>query len=547
MNQHLVVYLRNHAVLLLLALLLLGGCTFGRVSEVFRPVEPGLPPAAQLAQAPGGNLMLTLGAQDPPSLDPALIGDTTSAFLARQLFSGLVRLDENLEVQPDLAETWDISDSGTVYTFTLRADARFADGRAITSEDVRYSLERATDPEIAASPPAATYLSDIVGVAEKLAGTADTISGLAVPDEQTVVLTIDQPKSYVLAKLAHPTSFIVDQQTVEGGGNPWTERPNGSGPFEIEDWQHNELLVLRRNVNFYREPARLDRVTFLMGAAAVNPMLLYEDGRIDVTSVSASSLARVQDTNNLLSRELISVPQLSLSYIGMNVTLPPFDDPNVRRAFKLLVDQNRIAEVSLQDSAIAARGILPPGMPGYNADLPEPVVDIEQARQLLAESHYGSAEQLPPIAAYGNGWTGLLADVAEEELGITIEQRNYQRFGDYLQALDQNAFPLFGLAWVADYPDPENFVDLLFRTGSNENHTSYSNPAVDALLDQAAIEPDETRRWQLYQEAEQLILADAPIIPISHDVEHLLVKPYVEGLVLTPMGILDLSTVSLIP
>ncbi|NJM06890.1 hypothetical protein HC891_12945, partial [Candidatus Gracilibacteria bacterium] len=299
------------------------------------------------------------GARDPNTLDPALVSDTGSAFLVRQLFSGLVRLDAELAVQPDLAESWAVSDDQRTYTFTLRPDARFADGTPITAEDVRYSLERATDPQLAEFLPAQTYLRDIVGVPEKLSGQADTISGIQVLDEQQISITIDGAKSFFLSKLAHPTSFIVDRRAAERGGN-WTDAPNGSGPFTIDRWDHDQLLELRRNENFYREPASLDGVRFLIGAAANNPLILYEQGAIDLTGVPSFALARVQDENNALAQELVSVPQLSLSYIGMNVTMPPFDDPKVRQAFALLLDRERLAEVTLNESATAARGILPP-------------------------------------------------------------------------------------------------------------------------------------------------------------------------------------------
>ncbi len=507
------------------------------------------PQQQPLPEGPGGTLIMPLSAQDPPSFDPALVGDVTSAFVVRQLFTGLVRLDEQLDVQPDLAESWEVSDDGRTYTFTLRPDARFADGKPLTSADVRYSLERATDPGLAPFLPAQTYLIDIVGVREKLTGAAQEISGIEVLDEQTIALTIDQPKSYFLSKLAHPTSFIVDQEAVERGGANWTEQPNGSGPFSIERWDHNQLLVLQRNVNFYRDLARLDRVRLLMGASASNPLILYEQNEIDVTSVPPFALARVQDESNPLSAELVSVPQLSLTYIGLNVEIPPFDDPLVRQAFSLMLNRALIAEVSMHNSVEAAHGILPPGIPGYNsafAELPPPQDDLDRARELLEESSYGGPENLPPIVAYGGGWTGTLREIAESEFGIEIEIRNFENFGTFLAEIDENRFPMFGLAWIADYPDPENFLDVLFRGGSGENHMSYANSEVDALLDQAAVETDEAARWELYREAEQMILADVPIIPIYHDVEHTLIKPYVRGLNVTPLGILDLSTVELI-
>lgn len=526
-------------ILLLLASLLLSGCAL-------LPIPPGATPAPVPGGAanPGGTLIMALGARDPQTLDPALVGDVTSAFVVRQIFSGLVRLSNRLEVEPDLAEAWELGPDGRTYTFRLRPEARFADGAPLTADDVRYSLERAADPRLAPALPARTYLGDIVGVREKIAGQAERITGIEVLDERTLSITIDAPKSYFLAKLAHPTSFVVDRRAVERGGARWTERPNGSGPFTIERWERDRLLVLARNPAFYRQPARLDRVRMLIGAAASNPQVLYEEGDIDITSVPPYALARVRDENNPLSRELLQAPQLSLFYIGMNVGMPPFDDPKVREAFTLLLDRRKIADLSLRGAAQPAAGVLPPGMPGHDPGLPVPAPDVARARALLAESRYGGVAGLPPIVAYG-GWSGTLRDVAERDLGLTIEVRDFEDFGAFLDALDANTLPMFSSGWIADYPDPENFLDVLFRSGSGENHFAYSNSEVDALLDQAAIEPDEARRLALYREAERRILADAPLIPLYHDVEYMLVKPYVRGLELTPMGLLDLATVEL--
>jgi ABC-type transport system substrate-binding protein len=487
---------------------------------------------------------MALGARDPSTLDPALVGDVGSAFIVRQIFSGLTRLDNALAVQPDLAESWKISDDGLTYTFTLRENAQFADGRPITSADVVYSLERASDPKLAKFLPAATYLSDIVGVREKLAGKADHIAGLSAIDDRSVKISIDSPKSYFLSKLSHTTSFVVDRKAVEADSNGnWTENPNGSGPFVIEQWDHDQLLLLKRNVHFYRDLPKLDRVRFLIGAAASNAMVLYEQGDIDVTDVPTYALARVQDTSNALSKELLRVPQLSVYYLGLNVTMPPFDDPKVRQAFALLIDRAKLAEVTLDGAAEAARGVLPPGMPGYDPQLPEVKADIAKAKALLAESRYGGADKLPPIAAYGS-WAGTLSKVAKE-LGITVEVRGYEDYGDFLGALDQNQFQIYGSGWIADYPDPENFLDVLFRGGSGENHTGYDSAQVNELLSQAAVEKDEAKRSELYHQAERQILADAPVVPLYHDIAYTLVKPYVRGLTVTPMGILDLSTVEL--
>ena len=184
-------------------------------------------------------------------------------------------------------------------------------------------------------------------------------------------------------------------------------------------------------------------------------------------------------------------------------------------------------------------------MPGYDPAITPVGADPERARALIAESRYGSVAALPPIVAYGSQ-AGTLRDVAKEILGLTIEVRDYESSGDYFAALSQAQFQIYGSGWIADYPDPENFLDVLFRTGSGENHTAYASAEVDALLDQAAVETDAPKRYELYRQAERRILADASMVPLYHDVAHTLIKPYVRGLEVTPMGILSFATVELV-
>ncbi len=486
-------------------------------------------------------LTLTLSAYDPPTLDPALCTDSTSSFVIRQLYSGLVTLDENLEVVPDLATGWEISPDGRVYTFTLHPEARFHDGRPITSADLIYSLERACDPMLGENLPCATYLNDIVGVEEKLAGRADRIAGLRTPDDHTLVITINAPKSYFLSKLTYNTAYVLDRNNVEQGGL-WTEHPNGSGPFRLAEWQHNRRMVLAHNERYYRRPPRLERVILLMGADARNPLVLYEQGRIDFTEVGTSVVARLEYEGSPLAGELRVNPELSLAYVGFNVQMPPFDDPKVRQALTMAVDRAKIARVTYEGRLVQAKGILPPGMPGYDEALEGLPYDPEQARKLLSESRY--AGKMPRLVFYttGGGDAVLLQEVWQEELGLEVELRQVV-WADFLEGLDERRYPLFALGWIADYPDPQDFLEVLFRTGSPSNHTGYSNPEVDRLLGQAAVEQDEERRLALYRQVERLIIADAPIIPLTHGVTYSLTKPYVRGLQVTPMGILDLATV----
>ena len=185
---------------------------------------------------------LNLDGIDPITLDPAVSGEMISHEYIQQIYNGLVRLDENLEPSPDIAERWEVSADGRTYTFYLRKDVRFQDGREVTASDCKYSLERACRPATR-SLTAATYLGDIVGVSEVIAGQREEISGVSVVDDHTLQITIDAPKSYFLAKMTYPVAFVVDRNEAEAGGEWWRE-PNGTGPFRLQSWEEERRLVL---------------------------------------------------------------------------------------------------------------------------------------------------------------------------------------------------------------------------------------------------------------------------------------------------------------
>jgi ABC-type transport system substrate-binding protein len=186
---------------------------------------------------------------EPLTFDPHLVQDAESAEYVVHIFSGLVGIDENLNLAPDLAEKWDVSPDGKTYTFTLRKDGKFHDGKQVTAQDVKYSLERALDPKTQ-SPVADTYLGDIVGARDRLANRAQEVSGVKVVDEYTVEITIDAPKPYFLWQLTYTTASIVDRANVESGGKTWADKPNGTGPFKLASKSTTEI-VLARNDSYY--------------------------------------------------------------------------------------------------------------------------------------------------------------------------------------------------------------------------------------------------------------------------------------------------------
>jgi ABC-type transport system substrate-binding protein len=492
---------------------------------------------------PQGGKLIRLYA-DPPTLDPHLTTDNISGGLVNEVFGGLVTLDLDLNVVPDLAESWDISADGRVYTFHLRPDAKFHDGKPVTAQDVKWSLERVADPTTQ-SPVVDQYLGDIIGVKEKLASSATTISGVRVIDNLTIEITIDDAKAYFLAKLTYPTAFVLDRTNVEGAGDQWLRRPNGTGPFRLAQYDVGEIIRLTRNEYYHLGPPNLDEVEFILAGGSA--MLMYENDEIHLTGVGLADLDRVLDPSEPLNAELLRASSsFSVSYLGMNVNEPPFDDPKVRQALNLAIDKESISIAVLEGLRVPANTIIPPGFPSFSTDVHGYEHDPERARQLLAESTYGSdMDQFPPITLSIVGGFGaavgldleVILQQWEDELGIQVNIQQTE-WATFLQDLQARRYQMFQVAWGADYPDPENFLDVLFYSGSENNHGNYSEPKVDALLEQARVETDQTTRFELYNRIEQMILDDAPWVPLWNSGErYALIKPEVKEYHLTPMTI----------
>ncbi|HEX2036345.1 MAG TPA: peptide ABC transporter substrate-binding protein [Chloroflexota bacterium] len=466
------------------------------------------------------------------TLDPIHTQGALEAEYVVHIFSGLTGLNEKLEVIPDLAEKWQVSQDGRVYTFTLKKTGRFHDGREVRAADVKYSLERAADPANR-SPVAATYLGDIEGLAERLEGKAQEISGLKVRDELTVEITLVEPRVYFPAKLTYPVSFVVDRANVESGGPRWWTRPNGSGPFRVREARPDESLILARHDGYHGPKASLTEVQF----APVPPLAAYEAGQLDVALVELADIERVTDKSDPLSRELHVRTDLDVQYLGFNVTAKPFDDPQVRQAFNHALDREKIASVTLKKTVVKAEGVLPPGMPGRSQAGKALDFDVSRARQLIAESSYRDVRNFPEIvlSIAGNRTqpppeVNAIVATYKQNLGVDIRVRQFDR-NAFLDTTSKRKeqLQMFFFGWLADYADPQNFLDVLFHSRSNENSCLYNSPDVDRLLERARVERDHGTRMRLYQEAEGLIVRDAPWVPLWHSKRYVLVKPYVHG------------------
>ena len=512
---------------------LLAWRTLGNRARLAWP-DLGVPPAQPEVQgAPSQSSgALRLYGEEPVTLDPALVSDSTSSTYVIEIFSGLVTLDKDLQVVPDLAERWQVSPDGRTYTFYLRHDAKFQDGRPITAADIKYSLERACSPELA-SQPAMVYLNDIEGAVAVMKGQAKEISGLRVVDDYTLSLTIDAPKAYFLAKLTYPTAFVVDRANVSQGAG-WTAHPNGSGPFRLAQ-RDSQRIVLERNSDYYRGAPKLDRVTFVLSGG--EPMTMYENNQLDMVDVGLNDIERVLDPSNPLHTELTVTDSFDVQYLGMNTQVPPFDDPAVRRAFAQAIDRQRLADVVLMKTVTPAVGILPPGFPGYQAGLQGLEFDPDAALASLRQSKYKDAADLPEVVLYISGEGGTMpptveaiVDMLSTNLGVQVQVQQTP-WNNFLRDLDQHRYGFYLTGWIADYPDPQNFVDILFHSDSVNNYANYHNPQVDQWLAEARVEQDGERRMQLYAQAEATIVGDAACIPLWHSRNYTLIKPYVKGVV----------------
>lgn len=483
---------------------------------------------------------LQLAQEEPSTLDPALTQDGAGGIVG-DIFSGLVTLDTSLNVQPALAESWDVTPDGKTYTFHLKENARFHNDRPVTADDVLFSWLRAASPELKSST-AVRYLGDIVGLREYHAGTIDSIPGIRVVDSHTIQVTLRAAKPVFLQKLTYPTSWIVDRYNVRLPN--WQFNPNGTGPFRMAQRVLKKSLILEASTNYYDTTPMLEYVIYWITSTA-EPIMFKVD-KVDRMTVSAGMLPAVNDPHDPLFGTATVEQKLCTNFIDFNTAIPPFDDPLVRKSFALSIDRDIYVEVTPEENDISGSGILPPGMTGYTPEHVRDPYDPDQARALLAQSRYFNGAQstpeirftLPSVAAEYDFTMEFLIDSWEKNLGINIlveglpddEYRAWLETGPSRQLVFANH--------CANYPDPENFYDFLFHGDNAGIYYGYKNESLDALLDSAATETDWIRRVDLYRQADQILYDDAPVLILTYTGPSYVVwKTRIMGYVATPIDV----------
>jgi peptide/nickel transport system substrate-binding protein/oligopeptide transport system substrate-binding protein len=496
-------------------------------------------PAGRAESAAGGGVYRRPLGNDPATLDPARIRDVYSLGVSQQIFDGLVQFDHTLAVAPALAQFWKASRDGLSWTFTLRKGVRFHHGREVNADDVVYSLTRILDPRTKSG--AADLFLGIKGAPEFRQGRTPRVEGLAALDPHTVQVTLTEASVPFVSLVAVGHAKIVPREVVEQHGEGFGLRPVGTGPFRFVRWDRGQEIVLAANPDYFEGAPRLARVVFRIFPGEQRDLMFQELAKGDLEDATPPATGYRQA---LASQKYIYVrrPMFSLRHYGLNTRIPPLDDRRVRQALVLAIDREAIVEEIFLGRHAPARGILPPGTLGYNPKLAGHAHDPARARELLAQAGYGGARRLPTIPI----WSSVQGqDILREHerirkdleaVGVRSEFHYLADWPAFSRQLSEQKLPVFLRAWFADVPDPENFLFKLFYSKSARNYYGYANPTVDDLLIRARSEPDPAARVALYRRAEELIVEDAPIIPVWHYTYERLFQPYVRSVEVNGLG-----------
>jgi peptide/nickel transport system substrate-binding protein/oligopeptide transport system substrate-binding protein len=514
---------------------------------VLLPAATGLAGCAPGPAAPAEQLFRFRLREDPPTLDPAKSTDQLSQAVLFALFRGLVDIDPGtLQIRPAVAESWSVSPDRRSYTFRLRGDATFHNGRTVTARDVEYSFRRTLRKETAA--PWRWVLEPIVGATDFAEGKSGDVAGLQVPDDRTVVLRLARPFGPFLGMLSMLPAAIVPREVYDDPAKGYLQAPVGCGPFRFSRWERANFIELLAYDAYYGGRPALDRVLVRMIENKASALQEYYAGGLD----SMDETPDEQDTEarSRLGAEIHRYPFLGTGYIGLNHALPPFKgNARLRQAVNYAVDKKYLWEVLLPGSNSPANGLVPPGVPGHDPDLPGYPHDPARARQLLAEAGYPEGRGLPPITLWFNTSESnrRIAQQVQADLktiGVVVTLREVD-WGAYLSAVEgtrqrPGEAQMFRFGWFLDYPDADAILRPLLHSsnwGPGGNHFRYRNPEVDRLLDEALESADPQARAAIYRKVERIaVMEDAVMLFLSYQDSATLFKPYVKGIVPTPLG-----------
>ncbi len=504
------------------------------------PVGPRYVGANNETPRSGGTFVFAEGSNI-HTLDPHFAYDTLSTAACRLLYDGLLDYDYDGEMIPSLAEALpQVSDDGRVFRFRLRDGIKFHSGREVTAEDISWSLHRLLSKRTGS--PGYPFFKSIRGAPEYHAGESTEIEGIVVVDEKTIEFRLDEADQTFLNALAMPFAYPIPREHVEKleraeGIDAVGRQPVGAGPFAFIRWERGVQVEVERFDQYWAPAARPDRIVFLENISSDVASARFRNGDLDI-------VYRPNKVNRLILRESAAwapyraeAPSPSVYALGLNCELPPFDNVHVRRAVAFALDRSKLERLR-PGEVIAATQVLPPMLAPHDPELPErQYFDLERAKEEMRLAGY--PDGLPePVTLWVRGEGDVrLAELFQQELkeiGIELELK-VVTFATYLRETGRPRVAQAAVTgWHQDFPDPSNFMDILFHSRSihpqnSENRSFYRNPELDAILDEARPETDRDKRLALYAKANAILARDAPWAFISYPVDMFVWQPYVKG------------------
>ncbi|HZR41069.1 MAG TPA: peptide ABC transporter substrate-binding protein [Ktedonobacteraceae bacterium] len=492
-----------------------------------------LPAAKQILTFPN------VGTTDLTTLDPALGLDQNSAVVARMLYTGLVKTDQNLHILPDQA-TWQISSDNKVYTFTLKPNITFSDGSPVTAQTYVDSWMRALSPSLA-SPVALDFERPIVGAVDVSNGKAQTLAGVKALDAHTLQVTLTQPTPYFLSMLTNPFFSPLNSQLIAlYGQKDWSwhvaKNPVGTGPLMVKEWLHNVKMILVPNPHYYGNKTRLTEVDMFFINDPLIAFKTYRAGQYDfVWGMAPSDMAAAKGLSGFLSVSLLQTDALFF-----DTTSPPFDNVAVRQAFAYAIDKQTLAHKVLADSAFAAPTILPPGMPGYQPNDQGLAYDQTKAKSLLS-TVYPDVTTFPPVtfsyptALISLGEARALRNMWQTTLGIPVDLHPIE-LGAYNQEVSNHQIQFGFTQWSADFPDPYDCLALNLVSTADDNTAQWHSSTFDQAINQAETLTGNAR-LALYDKAEQTAINDVAWLPLDHQAITAVISSWVHGVTLNGNGL----------
>ncbi len=472
---------------------------------------------------------------NPTTLDPAYVVDVTGGSLTAKLFNGLVRIDKDLTIEADIANKWSISSDGRVYTFHLRRDVLFSNGRAVKASDFVFSFQRILDPNN--NCPNIWVLDKIRGVSEFRKEKAENISGLKAIDEYTLQIILEHPFNPFLSLLTMTSAYVVPEEEVARYGDKFGFNPVGTGPYKLKEWKPNDELVFEARNDYFEGKPSVKGLVYRIIPEDLTAITEFEIGNIDVIALPASAYGRFTKDPRW-KNQIISQEGLNTYYLGFNCEKPPFDNKLVRRAVGYAIDRERILNTFFEKKGRLASGPVPDKLREWDISYPYSY-DSESAKELLTDE----SVKLPVEVDFYIPSDQDVIDMAEiiqfymGRAGFSVRIQQLE-WNSYKEAINMGEADMFWISWWADYADPENFLYPLFHSsnaGPAGNRTRYRNAVVDDLLKNGQYAPNMRFRNDYYRKAEQLIINEAPWIPFWHRNDYIMKQTWIEGMTAFPI------------